>query len=69
MGLSEADLPQMKANISGEATSITYIHLQDVYNQIITCVGDGNLRIMAKKLKNGLNKLYLSIVVCSNYQY
>jgi len=26
MGLSEADLPQMKANISGEATSITYIH-------------------------------------------
>ena len=48
MGLSEADLPQMKANISGEATSITYIHLQDVY-QIITCVGDGNLRIMAKK--------------------
>ena len=46
MGLSEADLPQMKANISGEATSITYIHLQDVYNQIITCVGDGNLRIM-----------------------
>ena len=49
MGLSEADLPQMKANISGEATSITYIHLQDVFNQIITCVGDGNLRIMAKK--------------------